>query len=54
MNRDRLAQSLANCLNQRQVGVVFAESCTAGLVAASLAQVPGISRWLCGSGYRPG
>lgn len=29
--------------------VVFAESCTAGLVAAELATVPGISQHLCGS-----
>ena len=29
--------------------VVFAESCTAGLVSASLARVPGISGYLCGS-----
>ncbi len=35
--------------------IVFAESCTAGLVAASLAGTPGISRHLCGSAvtYRP-
>jgi PncC family amidohydrolase len=29
--------------------LVLAESCTAGLVAASLGRVPGISRHLCGS-----
>jgi PncC family amidohydrolase len=29
--------------------VVFAESCTAGLVAATLARTPGISEFLCGS-----
>ncbi len=36
-------------LESAPVPVVFAESCTAGLVAASLASVPGISRFLCGS-----
>lgn len=36
-------------LEQSRQQVVFAESCTAGLVAASLAIVPGISRSLCGS-----
>ena len=29
--------------------VVFAESCTAGLISAALAGVPGISKYLCGS-----
>ena len=29
--------------------IVFAESCTAGLASAQLAQVPGISDWMCGS-----
>lgn len=29
--------------------VVFAESCTCGMVAAALAAVPGISEYLCGS-----
>jgi len=44
------AHSLADCLEQRQTDrVVFAESCTAGLVAALLGQCPGISSWLCGS-----
>ena len=40
---------LAARLLELDVGVVFAESCTAGLVAASLGRVPGISRVLCGS-----
>lgn len=29
--------------------IVFAESCTGGMVAATMASVPGVSQWLCGS-----
>ncbi|MEQ9406911.1 MAG: CinA family protein [Fuerstiella sp.] len=29
--------------------IVFAESCTAGLIAATLGRIPGISEWLAGS-----
>ncbi len=43
------AKRLARALKSRNVRVVFAESCTAGLVAATLARVPGISEYLCGS-----
>jgi PncC family amidohydrolase len=43
------ADELARLLSQRRVRVVFAESCTAGLVSATLARVPGISDWHCGS-----
>lgn len=44
------ACALAACLVRRRTDrVVFAESCTAGLVAALLGQVPGISNWFCGS-----
>jgi PncC family amidohydrolase len=43
------AGELADALAQARTRIVFAESCTAGLVAASLAGVPGISAWLCGS-----
>ncbi len=42
-------QRVARLLRDRDLRVVFAESCTAGLVSASLAGVPGISAWLCGS-----
>ncbi len=45
----RAAGQLAITLKQQGVKVVFAESCTGGLIAASLAQLPGISDWLCGS-----
>ena len=43
------AERLAATLSQHEVRVVFAESCTAGLVSAMLAGVPGISEWHCGS-----
>ena len=44
------AQTLAQCLRQRETDrVVFAESCTCGLVAALMGEIPGISNWLCGS-----
>ena len=40
---------LAGLLTETGRRLVLAESCTAGLVAASLGRVPGISRHLCGS-----
>ncbi len=43
------ARRLANALIRRDAKVVFAESCTGGLIAATLAKVPGISDYLCGS-----
>ncbi len=43
------ARQLAELLAGRGRRIVFAESCTAGLVAATLATQPGISQWLCGS-----
>lgn len=45
----RAAEALAVLLARSATRVVFAESCTAGLVAASLAAHPGISQFLCGS-----
>jgi nicotinamide-nucleotide amidase len=44
-----VAQNLADALRQRRLRIVFAESCTGGLVSATLARVPGISEWHCGS-----
>ncbi|MGI9473183.1 MAG: CinA family protein [Rubripirellula sp.] len=41
----QLAERLANCRTR----IVFAESCTGGLISAEMARVPGISEWLCGS-----
>lgn len=43
------AQHLAGLLRSSPSRVVFAESCTGGLVSATLAQVPGISEFHCGS-----
>jgi PncC family amidohydrolase len=44
-----LVHDVAALLKQSDKRIVFAESCTAGLVSASLARVPGISEFLCGS-----
>jgi PncC family amidohydrolase len=46
---EQLARSIAASANASQTGVVLAESCTAGLAANALSQVPGASRWFCGS-----
>lgn len=39
---------VARLLRALQLKIVFAESCTGGLVAATLARIPGISEHLCG------
>ena len=44
-----VAKALVDRLAQRGLRVVFAESCTGGLISAELAKVPGVSDWLCGS-----
>ena len=44
-----LVEEVASLLRQSRQRIVFAESCTGGLVSASLARVPGISEFLCGS-----
>lgn len=46
---DRQAQRLVTLLKAAELRIVFAESCTGGLVSASLTRVPGISPYLCGS-----
>ena len=43
------AERLSDMLRRTGVRVVFAESCTAGMVSGLLAGVPGISEYLCGS-----
>jgi PncC family amidohydrolase len=44
-----VANRLIDALRDRGWRIVFAESCTAGLVAATLAEIPGVSEFLCGS-----
>jgi PncC family amidohydrolase len=44
-----LANDVVQQLQAREEKVVFAESCTAGRVAATLGLVPGVSANLCGS-----
>lgn len=43
------AAALVALLAERGLRIVFAESCTAGLVSARMAEVPGVSQWMCGS-----
>lgn len=43
------AEKLAKELKKRKQRVVFAESCTGGLVSATLARIAGVSEVLCGS-----
>ncbi len=45
----KLAAEVAARLAQHECGVVFAESCTCGMVACELGKIAGISAWLCGS-----
>jgi nicotinamide-nucleotide amidase len=49
MSITRTARKLAQLLEQHDQKIVFAESCTGGLVAGTLSQIPGISQYLCGS-----
>ena len=44
-----LVYEIAQLLKRLETRIVFAESCTGGLVSAALARVPGISEHLCGS-----
>ena len=46
---EEAAEQLAERLAESNRRIVFAESCTAGLASASLATMPGISGWHCGS-----
>ena len=44
-----VASRIAALLKTTKSRVVFAESCTAGLISATLSRVPGISEYHCGS-----
>ncbi len=48
MSIPTLVRRIAALLKQQNLKVVFAESCTGGLVAGALTQVPGISDHHCG------
>lgn len=48
-NLDRLTNQIFNTMENADEILVLAESCTAGLIAATLARVPGMSRRLAGS-----
>ena len=43
------ARRLHKAIVAHNVQLVFAESCTGGLISATLARIPGISAYLCGS-----
>lgn len=43
------AKALVETLNERDLRIVVAESCTGGMVSAELAKVPGVSERHCGS-----
>ena len=43
------AVEVARLLADQRLKLVLAESCTAGLAAAALGGIPGISNWFCGS-----
>ena len=49
LDLEKAAQRAFDSLRECHVRVALAESCTGGLVAASLAAFPGVSNWLCGS-----
>ena len=49
MDLQAKAEVVATRLAERQERLVLAESCTGGLICATLATIPGISQWLCGS-----
>ena len=49
MDLESEAPGLVELLAEKRQTLVMAESCTGGLVAATLATVPGVSAWLAGS-----
>ena len=44
-----IAHKLVEQLEQRKSRIVFAESCTCGLAAATMGQISGVSNFFCGS-----
>ncbi len=46
---DRAARALWNELQRQRMPFVFAESCTGGLLAATMTRIPGVSELFCGS-----
>jgi nicotinamide-nucleotide amidase len=46
---EEAARQLAQRLAETRTRLVLAESCTGGLVTATLTRMPGISQWFCGS-----
>lgn len=46
---ERAADQVKTLLREKNRRIVFAESCTAGMVCATLSRTPGISEYLCGS-----
>lgn len=55
MRVDKIAEEVVSSLISKNQKVVLAESCTCGLVAATLGKISGVSEYLCGSAvtYRP-
>ncbi|WP_182867205.1 CinA family protein [Rhodopirellula sp. JC639] len=49
MDLDSQARRLVELLGEKRQTLVLAESCTGGLIAATLATIPGVSAWLAGS-----
>jgi PncC family amidohydrolase len=49
MSIARQARRVAELLQQHRLRVVFAESCTGGLVSGALTRIPGISQYHCGA-----
>jgi len=49
MTIDDFALELVLQLRNKKLQIVFAESCTGGLIAATLAKISGVSDCLCGS-----
>lgn len=49
MTLEQTRDDLAALLKKNDLKIVLAESCTGGLCAATMTQVPGISNHLCGS-----